>query len=68
MKTKTHYCRNGYVFIIQKIDKVSHLIISDRNIYPDEDSRSKGYWRLNGGLLIPINDDSDLKELSKLFK
>jgi hypothetical protein len=65
---KRHYCKNGYNFSVQKIGDISHLIISDRNIYPDEDSRSDDYWRLNGGLLIPINDKEDLKEISKLFK
>lgn len=54
-------------FSVQKINNISHLIITDSNLYPDEDSRSEEYWRHNG-LLIPINDDYDLKELSKLFK
>ena len=68
MKDRNHYCKNGYVFSVQQIGNMSHLIISDRNIYPDDDSRSNDYWRLNGGLLIPINNKEDLKEISKLFK
>lgn len=64
--TKSHYCLNGYRFTVQKIDNISHLIIVDRNLYPDGDSRSEESWRSNG-LLIPINSEKDLKEIKKLF-
>ena len=59
---------NGYTFSVVKTGNISTLFISDSNLYPDEDSRSQDYWRLNGGLCIPINNDKDLKEISKLFK
>jgi hypothetical protein len=66
--TEQHYLKNGYKITIQKIGSISHLIINDSNIYPDEDSRSQDYWRLNGGLIIPINDDEDLESITKIFK
>lgn len=69
MKEKSIYLKSGYKIIIQKInDNINHIIIYDNNIYPDEDSRSKEHWRLNSGLLIPINNNEDLKELNKLFE
>lgn len=64
--TKTHHTLNGFVFTVQKIGNISHLIVEDRNLYPDGDSRSEEYWRLYG-LLIPINSEKDLKEIKKLF-
>ena len=68
MKEKSLMLKNGYRITVQKINDVSHMIISDTNLYPDNDSRSSDYWRLNGGLLIPINDNKDLKKISKLFE
>lgn len=50
-------------------DEVSNLYITDRNLYPDSDSRSKERWRQSGnGITIPINDREDLKRIKKLFK
>jgi hypothetical protein len=64
--SKSHYCLNGFIFTVQTIGDISHLIIQDRNLYPDGDSRSEEYWRSHE-LLIPINSKKDLKEIKKLF-
>jgi hypothetical protein len=65
--TKEVYTKSGYIFTVQKVGKVSHLQIVDSNCYPDTDSRYHDYWRRNG-LVIPINDDENVEEISKLFK
>ena len=67
LSIKEHYCRNGYRLSVCQIGDISHISIRDSNIYPDSDSRSQDYWRINE-LIIPINDKNDLKEISKLFK
>lgn len=68
MITKSIYLDTGYEFTIQRMsNKVSHIIITDNKIYPDEDSRSEEYWRKNG-LLIPLNSDKNIKKLIKLLK
>jgi hypothetical protein len=68
MKTKSIRLKNGFEFTFQRIDdKVSHIIISDYNLYPDSDGRSDEIWRKQG-LLIPINSDEDLTQIKKLFK
>jgi len=68
MITKSIYLDTGYEFTIQRMsNKVSHIIIMDKNIYPDEDGRSEEYWRKNG-LLIPLNSDKNIKKLRKLLK
>lgn len=68
METKTTRLKNGYELTFQRMNsKVSHIIISDHNLYPDNDSRSENYWRHNG-LMIPINSDDGIKQIKKLFK
>lgn len=68
MKTKYHRTRNGFDITVQRInDKISHIIICDYNLYSDEDSRSHEIWRTQG-LVIPVNNDKDLKQIKKLFK
>lgn len=68
MKQKSYLTKSGYNITIQIIsDKINHIIISDTNLYPDSDSRSKDPWRTYG-LLIPINNKKDLKKIKKLFK
>jgi hypothetical protein len=47
-------------------DKISHLVITDNKIYPDEDSRSEEYWRKNG-LLIPLNSDENINKIIELL-
>jgi hypothetical protein len=65
MITKQHYTRNGYTWTVQRIsDDVSHLIIRDGNLYPDNDSRSQE----NREWVFPINDEDDFNEIKKLFK
>lgn len=65
MVTKQHYTRNGYVWTVQTIsEEVSHLIIRDSNLYPDNDSRSQE----NREWVFPINDEDDFNEIKKLFK
>ncbi len=66
MKTKSVRLKNGYAFTLQVFKGgVSHLIIDDYNLYPD--GRSEEEWRRNG-LLIPINDEEDLKQIEELWK
>lgn len=68
MKEKSVRLKNGYEFTFQRInEKVSHIIILDHNLYSDNDSKSGDYWRHNR-LMIPINDDKDIKQIKKLFK
>lgn len=68
MKTKSVRLKNGYAFTLQVFKGgTSHLIIDDYNLYLDNDSRSEEYWRGNG-LLIPINDKEDLKQIEELWK
>lgn len=68
METKSVRLKNGYEFTFQRVNKdISHIIIFDHNLYPDNDSRSDDYWRHNG-LMIPINSDEDLKQIKKLLK
>lgn len=68
MKQKQILITSGYEITLQIIsDDCNHIYISDRNLYPDSDSRSEEIWRTQG-LLIPINDMKDLKKLKKLFK
>lgn len=68
METKAVRLKNGYEFTFQRIsDRVSHIIISDHNLYPDNDGRGDDYWR-HEGLIIPINNDEDLEQIKKLFK
>lgn len=65
MKTKSITLRTGYEIIIQSIsDEVNHIIIYDKNLYPDSDSRSeeRREW------IIPINDIKQLKKIGKLIK
>lgn len=64
MKEKNHLTKTGFWFTVQNLGAVSHLIIRDSNLYPDEDSRSQR----PSELLIPINDERDLKKIMKLFK
>jgi hypothetical protein len=70
MKQEQILTRSGFEITLQVIsDECNHIYISDRNLYPDEDSRSQEWWRQSGnGLLIPINDKKDLNRIKKLFK
>jgi hypothetical protein len=62
------YLANGYEIVFQRFHKdASHLCIFDSKIHPDEDSRSEERWR-KCGLIIPINNDEDIKQIKKLFK
>ena len=67
MQTQTYLLKNSYGITVQKIGETSHIIITDHNIYPDDDSRSQDDWRHNG-LLIPINNKKDFKKIYKMFK
>jgi hypothetical protein len=67
METKSVRLKNGYGFTLQIGKGVSHLIIDDYNLYSDTDSRSKESWRRDG-LLVPINDIEDLKQIEELWK
>lgn len=67
METKSVRLKNGYAFTL-KVDRgTSYLIIDDYNLYPDSDSRSEDNWRRDG-LMIPINDVTDLKQIEELWK
>lgn len=70
MKQKQILTKSGYEITLQIIsDNCNHIYISDRKLYPDSDSRSEEWWRQSGnGLLIPINDKEDLRQIKKLFK
>ena len=68
MITKSLNIDTGYRFTIQRLSsRISHLIITDSRIYPDEDSRSQESWRRNG-LIIPLNSDDNIDKLVKLLK
>ncbi len=67
MITKSVYLSTGYELTFQRMsDKISHLVITDNKIYPDEDSRSEEYWRKNG-LLIPLNSDENINKIIELL-
>lgn len=69
MSIKLHNLENGFQIMVSryKSGKTSSITIFDHKIYPDNDSRSQDYWR-HSGLTIPINNDEDLKAISKMFK
>jgi hypothetical protein len=68
MEDKRLYLKSGYEIVFQRFNKkASHIYIFDHKIYPDEDSRSEERWRRDG-LIVPINNDEDLKKIKKLFK
>lgn len=68
MEERRAYLKSGYEVLFQRFgEKASHIYIFDSKIYPDEDSRSEERWRRDG-LIIPINNDEDIKKLKKLFK
>lgn len=67
MITKSVYLSTGYELTFQRMsDKISHLVITDNKIYPDEDSRSEEYWRKNG-LLVPLNSDENINKIIELL-
>ena len=67
MITKSVHLSTGYELTFQRMsDKISHLVITDNKIYPDEDSRSEEYWRKNG-LLIPLNSDENINKIIELL-
>ena len=62
MVTKTIITRTGYVISIQNINNdVNYIYISDGNLYPDEDSRSKERreW------IFPINEKKTMIEIAE---
>jgi hypothetical protein len=56
-------CPNGYTVAIGLTGNVGYISIEDRNLYPDDDSRSD---RRNAGfntMMIPLMTREDLKDL-----
>ena len=67
MITKSVYLNTGYEITFQRLsNKISHLVITDNKIYPDEDSRSEEVWRKQG-LIIPLNSDENINKVLELL-
>ena len=65
MNTNSYLTKNGYLWTIQKQGNTITLFIRDTNLYSDDDSRMNPLIR---EVIIPINDNNDLKKIHKLLK